>query len=220
MKIQDLLNTMEGNAFDKTFTETIAAYYWEKNESPGSNPTDVDFKAAMEYLPQILSAEDMMKIAEVDALYNLNRDYAAKFGFKCGVLAGFRQYFTMDQEMDGGFSKLVCDDLHTMPRMQRHHESYERLKKAQEITAAITEPLPEDDQKQMVSLECGWTDRVYNASVHGFYCGYRAAFGIIEAIEPLGRMHTIGKILTMEFVLGYIHPYNDVERFREMAAEK
>ena len=46
----------------------------------------------------------------------------------------------------------------------------------------------------------------------GFYCGYRAAYDLMEAIQPLGKAEN------MEYHLGYIKPYSEVARLREQAA--
>ena len=52
----------------------------------------------------------------------------------------------------------------------------------------------------------------------GFYCGYRAAYDLMEAIHPLVKAENMDKILTMEYHLGYIKPYSKVERLQDQAA--
>ena len=70
----------------------------------------------------------------------------------------------------------------------------------------------------MVSISCAWQQRIYNAAMDGFYCGYRAAYDLMEAIQPLVKAENMNKILTMEYHLGYIKPYSEVERLRDQAA--
>ena len=66
--------------------------------------------------------------------------------------------------------------------------------------------------RQQHAFEC----QLY--SMDGFYCGYRAAYNMMESINPLVQIQHVDKILTMEYHLGYIKPYSEVERLRDMAA--
>ena len=78
--------------------------------------------------------------------------------------------------------------------------------------------LCEGDREHMVSIVCAWQQRVYSAAFDGFYCGFRAAYDIMEEIMPLVKVQNMDKILTMEYHMGYIKPYSEVERVRDMAA--
>ena len=78
--------------------------------------------------------------------------------------------------------------------------------------------LSEEDREYMVSITCAWQQRVYSAAHDGFYCGFRAAYDIIEAIVPMAKIRNIDKILTTEYLMGYIQPYSEVERQQNMAA--
>ncbi len=78
--------------------------------------------------------------------------------------------------------------------------------------------LCEDDQEHMVSIGCAWSQRVYSAALLGFYCGYRAAYDIMASIDPLVKVKSADKILLMEYHLGFIKPYSEVERLREIQA--
>ena len=40
----------------------------------------------------------------------------------------------------------------------------------------------------------------------------------MDAIDPLVKVRCVDKILTMEYHLGYIQPYSEVERLRDLAA--
>ena len=80
------------------------------------------------------------------------------------------------------------------------------------------ESLSTEYQEHMVSVTCAWQQRVYSAAMDGFYCGYRAAYDLMESINPLVKVQNMDKILTMEYHLGYIKPYSEVERLHSMAA--
>ena len=154
----------------------------------------------------------------MEQAYIQRRAYAAKYGFKCGLFGAFRQFFGASGVQDAGFQDLLCDDLLTQPRMQRHHENYANIELCNEIDRAIMDTLSEEDQEHMVSIACAWQQRVYSAAFDGFYCGYRAAYDLMESINPLVKVQNMDKILTMEYLMGYIKPYSEVERLRDMAA--
>lgn len=104
------------------------------------------------------------------------------------------------------------------PKMQRHHKNYANIELCNKIDREIMDTLNEQDQEYMVSVACAWQQRVYSAAMDGFYCGYRAAYNMMESINPLVQIQHVDKILTMEYHLGYIKPYSEVERLRDMAA--
>ncbi len=71
--------------------------------------------------------------------------------------------------------------------------------------------LREEDKEHMVVVACAWQQRIYSAAMDGFYCCYRAAYDIMEEIIPLVKVENMDKILTMEYYMGYIKPYSEVE---------
>ena len=78
--------------------------------------------------------------------------------------------------------------------------------------------LSEDNKEHMFSIAFAWQQRVYSAAFDGFYCGYRAAYDLMEDIMPLVKVQNLDKILIMEYYMGCIKPYSEVERLRDMAA--
>ena len=104
------------------------------------------------------------------------------------------------------------------PKMQRQHKNYANIELCNKIDREIMDTLNEQDQEYMVSVACAWQQRVYSAAMDGFYCGYRAAYNMMESINPFVQIQYADKILTMEYHLGYIKPYSEVERLRDMAA--
>lgn len=214
MKVKDLLEGMENRAMDSLFQEGICKLYDEMDYGD----TEPDCKAGYEHLLPLLTEEQKMSLEQMERTYIKRRDYAAIYGFKCGLYGAFRQYFGASRALDGGFQDLVCDDLLTQPGMQRHHEHYANIELCNEIDRAIMDTLSEEDQEYMVSIACAWQQRVYSAAFDGFYCGYRAAYDLMESINPLVKVQNMEKILTMEYHMGYIKPYSEVERLQDMAA--
>ncbi len=214
MKFQDILSTMEVNAFGKSYLEGLSTIY----DSRDYGDTETDFTSGMLALVEILSEEQKQVLSQMEEAYSARRSCAARYGFKCGIFGAFRQHFGWANPSDGGFMELVVDDLMTQPKMQRHHENFANIEKTNRLYASITDTLSKEDQEHMVSVACGWDQRVYSAALDGFYCGYRAAYDIMEAIEPLVKVQSADKILLMEYHLGFIQPYSEVERLRERNA--
>ena len=159
-----------------------------------------------------------MSLEQMEQAYIRRRNYAAQYGFKCGIFGAFRQYFGCSNANDGGFDDLVFQDLLMQPGMHRHNENYANIEMCNEIDRAIMDALSEENKEHMVSIACAWQQRVYSAAFDGFYCGYRAAYDLMEDLMPLVKVQNMDKILTMEYHMGYIKPYSEVERLRDMAA--
>jgi len=64
-------------------------------------------------------------------------------------------------------------------------------------------------------LECAWGQRIHSFACHAFYCGYRAALRVIDAVGGLESMSMIDHTLLLEYRLGYIGSYEQVEREQE-----
>ncbi len=214
MKVQDLLSGMEGRAMNAQFQRDISALY---NARDYGN-TEPDCKTGYDHLLPLLTEDQRNSLKQMEQAYIQRRNYAAKYGFKCGLFGAFRQFFGCSSAKDGGFQDLVCGDLLTQPQMQRHHENFTNIELCNEIDRTIMDALCERDREHMISIVCAWQQRVYSAAFDGFYCGFRAAYDIMEEIMPLVKVQNMDKILTMEYHMGYIKPYSEVERVRDMAA--
>ena len=214
MNVKNLLSGMESRAMDTQFQQDICALYFPKDYGD----TEPDCKAGYEHLLPLLTDEQKMSLEQMEQAYVQRRNYASQYGFKCGLFGAFRQFFGCSNAKDGGFQDLVVDDLLTQPRMQRHHENFTNIVLCNELDRSIMDALSEENKEHMVSIVCAWQQRVYSAAFDGFYSGYRAAYDLMEDLMPLVKVENMDKILTMEYYMGYIKPYSEVERLRDMAA--
>ena len=214
MKVKDLIAGMEGRAMDPQFQKDICALYDTKDYGD----TEPDCQTGYAKLLPLLTEEQKMSLEQMEQAYIRRRNYAAQYGFKCGIFGAFRQFFGYSKANDGGFDDLVFQDLLMQPGMQQHHENYENIELCNKIDRAIMDALSEENKEHMVSIACAWQQRVYSAAFDGFYCGYRAAYDLMEDLMPLVKIQNMDKILTMEYHMGYIKPYSEVERLRDMAA--
>ena len=103
-------------------------------------------------------------------------------------------------------------NLMELPSMTRHQAYYLRSEDNLEIANALRESLDESTYEHVVSVECAWGQRIHSAACHGFYCGYRAALNLIDDIKPLDSSRMIQHTLLLEYHLGYIGSYEEMER--------
>ena len=214
MNVKEILEGMAARAFSDSFLDGVCELY----DARDNGSTEADYETGMAQLAGILNDDQKADLQEMEQAYKARRNYASVYGFKCGLYGAFRQHFSQHVDKDGGFQDLVCNDLLMQPKMQRHHENYANIERCNSLDATISETLCEADQEYLVSIGCAWQQRIYNAAMDGFYCGYRAAYDLMEAIHPLIKAENMDKILTMEYHLGYIKPYSEVERIQDQAA--
>ena len=214
MNVKDIIEGMADRAFKFSFLQGINDLY----DSRDYGDTEPDYQMGFNHLMSLLTDKQKEDLNRMDNAYTERRYFAAEYGFKCGLYGAFRQFFGCSGVRDGGFEDLVADDLLMQPKMQRHRSNYANIELCNKIDTEIMETLTEKDQEHMVAVVCAWQQRVYSAAMDGFYCGYRAAYEIMDLVNPLVKVQCVDKILTMEYHLGYIKPYSEVERLRDMAA--
>ena len=214
MNVKDIIEGMADRAFRFSFLQGINDLY----DSRDYGDTEPDYQKGFNHLMSLLTDKQKEDLNRMENAYTERRYFAAEYGFKCGLYGAFRQFFGCSGVRDGGFEDLVADDLLMQPKMQRHRSNYANIELCNKIYTEIMETLTEKDQEHMVAVVCAWQQRVYSAAMDGFYCGYRAAYEIMDLVNPLVKVQCVDKILTMEYHLGYIKPYSEVERLRDMAA--
>ena len=133
MKVKDLIAGMEARAMDAQFQKDICALY----ETKDYGDTEPDCQTGYAKLLSLLTEEQKMSLEQMEQAYIRRRNYAAQYGFKCGIFGAFRQFFGCSNANDGGFDDLVNQDLLMQPGMQRHHENYANIEQCNEIDRAI-----------------------------------------------------------------------------------
>lgn len=209
MNVQNVLSGMKADAFSQSFLKAIADAY---DADSSYRSVEEAYHTAVAALKPVLTEAGNADLVSIESTCSESRAYAADYGFKAGLFCGFKQFFTEDKDSDGGFDKTVCKDLFQEPLMKRHRENYKRNLYCNELDERISNNLDEAMQKHVVSIRCAWDNRIHNAALQGFYCGYRAALSIVEQVKPLATMEHIGKILTTEYFLGYIKSYSEIEQ--------
>lgn len=81
MKVKDLLIGMESRAMDAHFQKDICALYDTKDYGD----TEPDCQTGYTKLLPLLTEEQKMSMEQMEQAYIHRRNYAAQYGFKCGI---------------------------------------------------------------------------------------------------------------------------------------
>ncbi|WP_418737194.1 hypothetical protein [Dysosmobacter sp.] len=157
----------------------------------------------------------MEKLKTMEERYRQNRKYASHYGFEAGLFSGFQLFFSGNGITEDGFDRYLMKSLMEMPGMQRHVDYYARNDEILRLGKELGEELTDENKEHVVSLECAWGQRIHSFACHAFYCGYRAALRVIDAVGGLESMSMIDHTLLLEYRLGYIGSYEQVEREQE-----
>lgn len=210
MTLKELLNTMAQRAFSQEFIGGIVSFYDQEISKTAYDSISRDYHEALAQLEHILDEQQKADLNDIMQSYEMNLSYAASFGFKSGLFGAFRQYFTGNIEKDGGFQSLLVCDLFMQPKMQRHAESYNRSTHCLQLQEKLSSSLSKEENEYLISIDCAWSNRIYNAALQGFCCGYHAAYDVISQLKPLDKQQNISQILTMEYALGFIQSYAEM----------
>lgn len=214
MSVASMLENMKRRALDSTYDAYICEEYdaWAV-ESFATEEGEYD--AARLELPKVLSSEQMEKLKTMEERYRQNRKYASHYGFEAGLFSGFQLFFSGNGITEDGFDRYLMKCLMEMPGMQRHVDYYARNDEILRLGKELGEELTDENKEHVVSLEYAWGQRIHSFACHAFYCGYRAALRVIDAVGGLESMSMIDHTLLLEYRLGYIGSYEQVEREQE-----
>ena len=207
--------SMLGNLKDRALDSTYDAYIREEYDAWAAESfvaEEGEYDAAMLVLPKVLNAKQMEKLKTMEERYQQNREYASRYGFEAGLFSGFQLFFIGDGISEEGFERYLMKSLMEMPGMQRHVDYYARNDEILRLGKELDEELTEENKEHVVSVECAWGQRIHSAACHAFYCGYRATLKVIDAVGGLQSMSMIDHTLLLEYRLGYINSYEQVER--------
>ena len=207
--------SMLGNLKDRALDSTYDAYIREEYDAWAAESfvaEEGEYDAAMLVLPKVLNAKQMDKLKTMEERYQQNREYASRYGFEAGLFSGFQLFFSGDGISEDGFERYLMKSLMEMPGMQRHVDYYARNDEILRLGKELDEELTEENKEHVVSVECAWGQRIHSAACHAFYCGYRAALKVIDTVGGLDSLSMIDHTLLLEYRLGYINSYEQVER--------
>ena len=202
MTTQEFLNTIAANAFGETFLQEIGNIYQRNAESDGVDALEADYLNAKNFLMATLPTEKIATLSAYESVCKSIWDFCARFGFGAGLFCGFKQFFTLNKDEDGGFYAHVDNEIASMPNMACHPENYKNIQKRNALLEELTNDIIAE---QLITMDCAWSQRERSASIHSFYCGYLSAMQIIDNVErSRGGSHSMqNQLLAMEQYFGY-----------------
>lgn len=211
MSVQDMLKEMSSRAFNSSYDSYMRNAYdlWVESDF---KEEESDYAKAVQALGSVLTEDQQQKLKTMEENYKHNMEYACRYGFKAGLYSGFSQYFIGTEVAYDSFESTLMKNLMELPGMTRHQAYYKRSEDNLAIANALRESLDESTYEHVVSIECAWGQRIHSAACHGFYCGYRAALNLVDDIKPLDSSRMIQHTLLLEYHLGYIGSYEEMER--------
>lgn len=200
---EGILKQMKDLALGEKYQKEIQTVYQTDVEKGIFALEETEYQTAKNILPRILSEEKKRLLEEAESHGEAVQEYSAQYGFVAGVFCGFRQYFTEDDESDGGLSQMVLEDISEMPRMKRHRNNFEHIEQQNYLYEQLRKGEKRPVREYITSIECTREQRAHSASINGFYCGYWAAVSIINDVVPLEANKMIKKLISIERQLGY-----------------
>ena len=214
MTVQNALEEMKERAFAPAFQKYLFDTYKVLAQTDFSEE-EKDYTAAEDYFTTILEQSENEILSQIKTNYEAKLRYASRYAFNAGLYSGFVQHFSNQDLVVDGFEKHLMQALFEMPGMQRHVDYYARNDEILRLGKELGEELTDENKEHVVSLECAWGQRIHSFACHAFYCGYRAALRVIDAVGGLESMSMIDHTLLLEYRLGYIGSYEQVEREQE-----
>lgn len=211
MYIEEELKRLTKNISSNEMMNKILKAYLKELKRDEFYDIEQEYWVSKRILNSKLTSKQKNFLKTIENLFSENMKYSVEFGFKRGIYAGFKQFFT-SENTKAFFDKSVCDELLTMPHMKKHTEYYNRQIEINQLSDRLMEDLEKEYQEHIITIYCTYDEKNYGVLRYAFYMGYRYALAVIEDINPFGVMDIADKILNMEHSLGFTMTYRDRER--------
>lgn len=216
MNTKELLQAMTEDIFGQRYQQELETLYNQDVSQGKLGTLEADYDTARANLFELLSPDQQELLRQYEDTAVLVRQFHGSYGFLAGLYSGFHQRFTDDASPDGGFQQLVVEELQMLPRQCRHSENLQHMEQAKALMETLQAQVSPALQKDLLSVDCAWEQRAYSASVHGFYLGYHFSLELCDYVSPNpeNRLGMLGKLLSMEHMLGFSHPAGSAEMRR------
>lgn len=213
MATRELLKQVEDRVFQPYFYEEICAAFDRQVADGKYSAVEQAYQKGIGVLKKRLSGEKREFLDDFERVCQQLREASAKHGFVAGIYCGFKQCLTACRKADGGFYHYVMENRDRRKTETEYDRQRELYKKLEQDSSGTT-------QKHLEAVYDYWEEVMYSASVHGFYCGYRAAQAIADAVAwgEGDYMDRLSKQITVEYAFGYIRSYAQIENAAERAS--
>lgn len=201
------------NGLDANFLQQLRNMY-QRNVAGGAfAELEEEYTTGITALKSTPSSDVAKKLNKYEHICSELWEYSSRYGFIAGLFCGFKQYFTDDQDADGGFLRTVWNEIAVTPQMMQHINYYTNIEQQNMLAREIEAAIDAAAYYHFVSVQCAWDQRSYSASIDGFYLGYRSAIAILGVVNPqsISSLKMESKLLSMEHQLGFIKSYDEIE---------
>lgn len=201
------------NGLDANFLQQLRNMY-QRNVAGGAfAELEEEYTTGITALKSTPSSDVAKKLNKYEHICSELWEYSSRYGFIAGLFCGFKQYFTDDQDADGGFLRTVWNEIAVTPQMMQHINYYTNIEQQNMLAREIEAAIDAAAYYHFVSVQCAWDQRSYSASIDGFYLGYRSAIAILSVVNPqsISSLKMESKLLSMEHQLGFIKSYDEIE---------
>lgn len=201
------------NGLDANFLQQLRNMY-QRNVAGGAfAELEGEYTTGITALKSTPSSDVAKKLNKYEHICSELWEYSSRYGFIAGLFCGFKQYFTDDQDADGGFLRTVWNEIAVTPQMMQHINYYTNIEQQNMLAREIEAAIDAAAYYHFVSVQCAWDQRSYSASIDGFYLGYRSAIAILGVVNPqsISSLKMESKLLSMEHQLGFIKSYDEIE---------
>lgn len=205
MTTKEFLAEVCHNAFGDAYQKEIQNMYDRSVAAGNYTEEEKEYQEATDYFRTSFDSKEIALLDEYEHTCADIQAFSAAYGFRAGLLCGFKQFFTNDNDEDGGFTKYVSQQIAMMPNMRTYPENYKSIEHRNNLYSQLCNK-SEVVHAHMVALDCTWSQRAYSASIYGFYCGYHGAMSIVDEVMPLpfGSAMNARKTVAMSNWFGFI----------------
>lgn len=208
MDVFKVCNAMWQRAFGAEFGRAIREDY----QAEDFEDIEGDLRTGKEKLLAVCSKEQAAEIQKAEQLYDRAGQVAAEDAFYAGMFAGFRHYFTPGEYDDLSFYELVSrgqlDGVASPSATGRRTLENE----ANRIIDAFSVPGDHELEEHILSVTCGWGQRIYYSGYMAFRLGYTAAWNILESVDPAVTGEVVmAELLRLEKESGVSAPIDHAE---------
>ena len=204
MNTKTLLDNMTQNLFSSPYKEMLQNLYDEQVACGLIDIEEREMSEGFEYLNPILTPHQKDLLAHIGTCYQVMWNYAGEYGLFCGIVNAFEKLFLSNRSNQRyHFTSTLWDGLQNVAEANRHQAYHDAASRSYNAFSALEGSLDEQGQDHLVSIELGYDQRVYSASINAYYIGHIAVASIVKRVAPKFHAKAVANVLLLELELGY-----------------
>ena len=206
MNVKAEIKKMEQRMFTQEFLVYLNNCYKERSLEQYFRILHEEYDAAKCFFSSESNEEEKQCIEQWESIQELCVGYAGKFCYYSGVFEAFNQYFHLERPAAATFSNVTSRSVMDHQEAMLEPEYKDLVKRANDLNERLSINEEEQWTEHLTSLECYWDQRIYSASMDGFYLGYRSSLKLIGHMHYDRTEAMISNVLLTEYALGLTQP--------------